>query len=63
MQEIKAGDRVTVPFGLQELEATVLRVYDTGVGPRVTVEIAIEGTEEPFVTTYPGDAVSVVSAA
>lgn len=59
----KAGDRVTVPFGWHEVIGTVLRVSETGLGVRVTVELAIEGTDEPFVTTYPGDQVALTTAA
>jgi hypothetical protein len=62
-RRLTAGDRVIVPFGLHDLEATVLRVSETGLGMRVTVEIHIEGTDEPFITTYRADQVSTVAAA
>lgn len=62
-RRLEAGDIVRVPFGLQDLEATVVRVYESGLGVRVTVAISIDGTDEPFVTTYPADQVCIVATA
>lgn len=63
MQKIKPGDRVIIPFGLHELEATAIRVSDSGLGTRVTVELTIEGTDEPLTLTYPADEIVPVDTA
>lgn len=63
MSTIKPGDRVRVPFGLRELEATAIRVYDGGGGTRVTVELTIEGTDEPITLTYRAEEVVAATAA
>lgn len=53
----KVGDRVIVPFGLEEKEGEVFRVSRTLTPPRVTVEIWLEGGDEPTLVTQPADRV------
>lgn len=60
---INAGDHVVVPFGFRELEGLVIRVSETGLGRYVTVQLEIEGTDEPLVTTYRATDLTVVPAA
>lgn len=57
------GDRVRVPFGFHVLEGVVQRVSVSGIGVRVTVEVEIDGADEPIVSTYPLDAVEMATAA
>ena len=60
---IQVGSRVSVPFGLHDVEGVVVRVSETGLGVRVTVDLAIEGADEHLVTTYPREAITAVAAA
>lgn len=46
MPALTVGQTVSVPWGLDVLEGTVLRVYETGAGPRVVVQVRIPGTGE-----------------
>jgi primosomal protein N' len=39
------GDRVRVPWGLDEVDGTVVEVYDSGLGPRVVVRVLLEGVD------------------
>ena len=59
----KPGDRVLVPWGFHILEARVIRVSDFGIGPQITVEIDMDGVDEPMFNTYAADRVEVVPAA
>ncbi|WP_253832327.1 hypothetical protein [Actinokineospora globicatena] len=63
VDNIEVGSRVTVPFGLHDVEGVVVRIRETGLGVRVTVELVIEGADEHLVTTYPREAITAVSAA
>lgn len=46
MTTLTVGQTVSVPWGLDTLEGTVLRAYDTGAGPRVLVRVRLPGTGE-----------------
>lgn len=63
VRRFKAGDRVVVPFGLDTVDATVLRISETGRGVQVTVALEIGGLDEPYVTTMASDKVVAVTAA
>ncbi|MER0428396.1 hypothetical protein [Streptomyces microflavus] len=43
MEIPKVGQSVTVPWGLDILPGTVVRVYDSGSGPRVVVRVEVPG--------------------
>lgn len=58
----KPGDRVRVPFGANEAEGEVVRT-STFLGPRVTVDVEIEGADEPLRNIYELEYVEPVPAA
>jgi len=51
----RIGDRVIIPFGGREKEGEVVRVSRTLTPPRITVEIWLEGGDEPMLVTYPAN--------
>jgi hypothetical protein len=51
----RIGDRVVVPFGRGGLEGEVIRTSTTLTPPSVTVEVWLEGADEPTIVTYPAD--------
>lgn len=53
------GDRVLVPWGLDEVEGEVVEVYGTGLGPRVKVRLADDA--EGATVTLPLDSLSRVT--
>ena len=64
MQALPAvGDRVTIPWGLDEVEGEVVAAYSSGRGPYVTVEVCLEGTDEPITVTFPAEAIRSARAA
>ncbi len=42
---VASGETVVVPWGLGQVEATVLEAYDTGAGPRVRVCVPVLGPD------------------
>jgi hypothetical protein len=66
MSTLTVGQVVSVPWGLDVLEGTVLRVFDTGVGPRVVVQVHVPGTGDAgegdeTTLTLPIDAVEPIN--
>jgi hypothetical protein len=59
----RVGDRVTIPWGLDEVEGQVVAAYSSGSAPHVTVEVRLEGTDEPVRVTYPAEAIHPARAA
>ena len=57
------GDRVTIPWGLDEVEGRVVSAYNSGRGPQVIIEVLLESSAEPLRVTYPMDAVHLRAAA
>lgn len=53
----RVGDRVTLPWGLTEVEGQVVDAYSSGNQPYVTIDVPLEGTDEPVRVTYPIDVV------
>jgi len=66
MTTVTAGQVVSVPWGLDLLEGNVLRVYDTGAGPRAVVSVRIPGTDvgegEDVTLTLPADSLEPMEA-
>jgi hypothetical protein len=63
MPALTVGQLVSVPWGLDELEGTVLRIYDTGIGQRVVVAVRVPGADEDgedTTLTLPADAVEPI---
>lgn len=66
MPTLTVGQTVSVPWGLDVLEGTVLRVYGTGSGSRAVVRVHIPGTGgdesegEDATLTLPTDAVEPI---
>src|ERR1700733_7921820 len=44
MPGLSVGQSVSVPWGLDELEGTIVRIYSTGLGKRVVVAVRVPGT-------------------
>ncbi|QMU70261.1 hypothetical protein [Streptacidiphilus sp. P02-A3a] len=61
MKTPEVGQEVLVPWGLDYLLGTVLRVYSTGRGPKVVVQVDVPGVSgdevEDVTVTLPADAV------
>jgi hypothetical protein len=61
MPTLSVGQLVSVPWGLDEVEGTVLSVYGTGTGERVVVSVRIPGGSEDDVTlTLAADSVEPI---
>lgn len=61
---LKIGDRVRVPWGLDELIGTVVEVYGPPGPPSVLVEVPVEGASgevlEQTTVSYPASALELV---
>lgn len=64
MPTLTVGQVVSVPWGLDELEGTVLRIYDTGIGRRAVVRVRVpgagEGEGDDMTLTLPAEALEPV---
>jgi hypothetical protein len=61
MPTLSVGQLVSVPWGLDELEGTVLRIYSTGIGERVVVAVHVPGASEDETTlTLPIESVEPI---
>ena len=56
----RVGDRVLVPWGLDEVLGEIVEVYSTGLGPRVRVRM-VDNPDGPTVT-LPLDSVTAEGA-
>lgn len=59
----RVGDRVILPWGQTEVEGSVVRVNENPKQPYVTVDVLLEGTDEPLRVIYPVDLVEPARAA
>jgi hypothetical protein len=48
----RVGERVLIPFGLDEVEGEVFRVEGKGDLTWVTVEYFLDGSAEPMLSTF-----------
>jgi hypothetical protein len=47
--ELRVGDRVLVPWGLDEVEGQITEIYNTGLGPRAQVKLNGDFNDETVV--------------
>lgn len=59
----RAGDRVTIPWGLGEVDGEVVTAYGHGAHRHVTIDVLLEGTDEPLRVTFPLEVVDLAQAA
>jgi hypothetical protein len=55
MPAVSVGQIVSVPWGLDTLDGTVLRIYETGTGRRAVVQVSVPGADEDVTLTLPAD--------
>ncbi|MCG8916717.1 hypothetical protein L6E12_13040 [Actinokineospora sp. PR83] len=60
-EDIRVGDRVVAPLGVDEVEGVVLRVSSPGVRPMLTVQLDLAELDEPFVTSFPTEVVRLAA--
>jgi hypothetical protein len=56
MPTLSVGQVVSVPWGLDTLDGTVLHIRETGAGLRVVVRVSVPGADEEVTLTLPADA-------
>ena len=65
--DLKAGDKVEVPWGLDQLIGVVREVYGPPGKPFVMVEVPVHGASGEILETttlsFPADAVTLISGA
>jgi len=59
--DIKVGDRVVAPLGVDEVEGVGLGISSPGVRLMVTVRLDLAELDEPFVTSFPTEAVRLAA--
>lgn len=63
----RVGDRVLVPWGFDEVEATVLDVHGPAGQPHLLLRVAVEGSQgeplEELTVSFPASSVRPAAAA
>jgi hypothetical protein len=59
----RVNDRVVLPWGSGTVEGSVVRVSKTSDQAYVTIDVLLEGTDEPLRVTYPVDLIEPARAA